>query len=175
MTPNPRQVARWEKRVMHAVGPALRLMRLEQGYTQIDVCRMTGLTSSRMSRYESGTTEPSVRSLVKILRALEASFADLDLAVARVLARERPERAPAPPAEETPAERLRPLMVVGIAHVVGSDAELLDLPAQLGRQLEKSVWREATGAEAARRKQARQAARHWWGEEDEDEEGEEAG
>jgi DNA-binding XRE family transcriptional regulator len=54
------------------VGPTLRAMRLRQGRSQANVSSRARVPRSSLSRYESGASAPSLRTLARILVALGA-------------------------------------------------------------------------------------------------------
>ncbi len=60
------------------LGHALRRLRAASACTQADVCARTGLLAPQLSRWENGRETPTLESLVKVLTALGAGFADLE-------------------------------------------------------------------------------------------------
>jgi DNA-binding XRE family transcriptional regulator len=54
-----------------SVGPDLRARRHEQGLTLSEVARRAGIAVETLSRIETGRTDPSVRTVRSVLRALD--------------------------------------------------------------------------------------------------------
>ncbi|MEM9292547.1 MAG: helix-turn-helix transcriptional regulator [Acidobacteriota bacterium] len=71
-----------------SLGRALRRLRVERGISQTELAGSTGLTSSMLSKYEHGHSEPTLQTLGKILGGLRVDlydFADaLQIAQGRV-------------------------------------------------------------------------------------------
>lgn len=55
------------------MGLALRLIRARRGWTQEELARRSGVGKARISGYENGTTQPSLVTLERLLRALSCS------------------------------------------------------------------------------------------------------
>lgn len=66
------------------IGPALRLMRVRRRLRQTEVARRATITRAMLSMYENGHRLPSIRSLSKVLDALDAALLDLARAVESV-------------------------------------------------------------------------------------------
>lgn len=58
-------------------GETLRKIRLEQGASQDDLSRLSGVDRSAISNYERGLREPNLRSIVRLARALKIDPAAL--------------------------------------------------------------------------------------------------
>ena len=56
------------------LGKAVRERRLELGLTQVELARRSGMTQSQLSRLEAGGTEPTIRVLDRLAKALDASL-----------------------------------------------------------------------------------------------------
>jgi len=52
------------------LGRKLRTMRLNAGMSQADLEAISGIPKARLSRYENGRVEPSIRSFLKLCSAL---------------------------------------------------------------------------------------------------------
>lgn len=61
------------------VGTAIRSFRQKRGLSQGDLEKRTGLMRCYISRVENGHTVPSIETLSRIARALDAQLADLFL------------------------------------------------------------------------------------------------
>lgn len=57
-------------------GLRLRLLRRRFGYSQRKLARLSGVSNAAISMIENGTLNPSIGTMVKILRALSISMAD---------------------------------------------------------------------------------------------------
>ena len=55
----------------------LKALREQSDLTQSELCRLAKIHPSMISRYESGTKEPSFKTLVKLAAAFEVSAAYL--------------------------------------------------------------------------------------------------
>lgn len=53
------------------LGPALRLLREQEGLSQTRLAREAGMSKSQLSKYETGKELPKLDSLARILRALD--------------------------------------------------------------------------------------------------------
>jgi transcriptional regulator with XRE-family HTH domain len=73
-----------------AVGPALRLLRHQCGVRQVEIARRAGVTKQMLSGFERSKRLPSLRTLAKLLDALDARLLDLGQAVERVEQRAQP-------------------------------------------------------------------------------------
>lgn len=58
-------------------GANVRAARLAQGWTQEDLAAKTGLSSVQISRVERGVREVRLTTVLRLLKALEASPAEL--------------------------------------------------------------------------------------------------
>lgn len=63
-----------EEKIELKLGSRLRRARERRNLSQIDVFKKTGINNKTLSRYESGGTEPDVRSLTKLANLYEVSF-----------------------------------------------------------------------------------------------------
>lgn len=170
----PKTVSR--KEVGRVVGKALRLLRIQRGLKQTELCERTGLTSSRISRYESGHTVPSFRTVYRILMGLGVSFAELQDALDRVT-----------PSEDHASRRRRPskgpVLLLAVAQEL-PDSRTAEMAAELASNLdpakkEATLWTDLARIfqEGRRREEARptreeKATMVEPGTEDEDETGE---
>jgi transcriptional regulator with XRE-family HTH domain len=64
------------QRISRQVGRALHRLRLERDFAQKVVASRAGITRPMLSNYEHGHQQPSLSTLVKILRALDCSAED---------------------------------------------------------------------------------------------------
>jgi transcriptional regulator with XRE-family HTH domain len=64
-------------RLLRYLGPALRLMRLRRGMRQYDLAGRAQITKAMLSAYENRRRVPSLRTLSKLLDALDARLLDL--------------------------------------------------------------------------------------------------
>lgn len=134
------------------VGSALRRLRAERGYSQAEISRRSGLSTSRMSRYESGETEPSLSSLNRILDALGVSLSDLDSAL------ESARSGFEPPPEPDP-DIGRPVLFLGILQELPADPQTR--ARLLPPELESALWEQLSVAESSRKDLARRLFREW--------------
>ena len=65
-----------DQRVSRRVGQALRRLRLERHFAMKVVASRAGVTRPMLSRYEHGRQQPTLTTLVKILRVLDCSAED---------------------------------------------------------------------------------------------------
>jgi transcriptional regulator with XRE-family HTH domain len=65
-----------DQRVSRQVGQALRRLRLERDFAMKVVASRSGITRPMLSRYEHGRQQPTLTTLVKILRVLDCSAED---------------------------------------------------------------------------------------------------
>lgn len=70
--------------LLRRIGPALRLLRQQRGLRQVEAARRAGVTKAMLSAFERCRRLPSLRTLDKILAALDARLLDLGAAVERV-------------------------------------------------------------------------------------------
>lgn len=144
-----------EDEVGRYLGKALRLLRTQHGYNQTELCQRTGLSSSRMSRYESGHTIPSLPTVQRILEGLGVSFAELQDALDRVS-----------PPESRIARKIRPakgpVLMVAVAQEI-PDARTAEMAAILASNLdpadkESTLWTDLAAIfQENRRREERQA------------------
>ncbi len=59
------------------LGQNVRAARLERGWTQEELAHQTGLTSVQVSRIERGKREIRLTTLLRLMKALDASPANL--------------------------------------------------------------------------------------------------
>ena len=59
------------------VGEAIKKARKEQGITQMDLADACNFEKQNMQRLESGRTNPTIKTLLKIARALDIELIDL--------------------------------------------------------------------------------------------------
>jgi transcriptional regulator with XRE-family HTH domain len=69
-------VRRSDGRVARQVGRALHRLRLERDFAQKVVASRAGITRPMLSHYEHGHQQPTLGTLVKILRVLDCSAED---------------------------------------------------------------------------------------------------
>lgn len=137
-----------------SVGKALRLLRTQHGYNQVELCERTGLTSSRMSRYESGHTVPTLPTVHRILQGLGVSFAEFQEALDRVAPADSPGR------KTRPAKG--PFLLVAVAQEL-PDARTAELATALAANLdpakkEATLWSDLAAIfQEARRREERRA------------------
>jgi transcriptional regulator with XRE-family HTH domain len=144
------------------VGRALRLLRAERGLSQIDLCRRSGLSSSRVSRYESGRTEPTLRTAGRILEALGATWTDFDEALTRTL--RHAAGAAAVPAATGPEPT--PLLVIGLVCPLVDRGAALEAEATRSLEALERLLLTGLGEEGARgqaRRLLTRLARRTWG------------
>jgi transcriptional regulator with XRE-family HTH domain len=72
------------------LGEALKLLRTRRGWPQKQVAAMAGITRGMVSSYEKGKQTPTLVTLEKILKALEADLCDLYCAFEYVTGGQRP-------------------------------------------------------------------------------------
>ncbi|WP_280233842.1 helix-turn-helix domain-containing protein [Nocardia cyriacigeorgica] len=63
--------------VLDAVGPRLRALRRERGFTLADLAAKTGVSESTLSRLESGLRRPSLELLLPLSRTYDVPLDDL--------------------------------------------------------------------------------------------------
>jgi len=63
--------------MLGAVGPRLRELRLRRGYTLTELAAETGISTSTLSRLESGLRRPTLELLIRIAAAYRANLDDL--------------------------------------------------------------------------------------------------
>jgi DNA-binding XRE family transcriptional regulator len=82
-TPPPEAERRWNLELAMSLpwddrfAVRLRALRARSGLSQKQLAREIGATQTRVSRWESGTGNPSIRALVRLCRALDADLAIL--------------------------------------------------------------------------------------------------
>jgi predicted transcriptional regulator len=62
-----------DKRGSMTIGEVLRSVRTEAGMSQNELEELSGIPKARISRYENGHVEPSLRSLARLARGLGVS------------------------------------------------------------------------------------------------------
>lgn len=100
-------------------GQALRELRLERGWQQVDLARLANVTPALLSSYETGRKAPSLTNLGKILDALGVRLEELEDRLDRVNDRD--------PAGPLPVQRARAVPGVNLKRFLGRET----LPAQL--------------------------------------------
>ena len=56
------------------IGSKIRKLRLEKGITQIELAKKAGISNTYLSDIENERTNPSLKTLFKIAKALETNF-----------------------------------------------------------------------------------------------------
>jgi len=82
--PEVRPAATAEPLDLSNLGPALRRLRLTRELTQLDVAQRAAVTKAMISGYETAGRLPSVRTLARLLGALDTDFQGLHEAMASV-------------------------------------------------------------------------------------------
>jgi transcriptional regulator with XRE-family HTH domain len=59
------------------IGKNIRKYRLKKGLTQLDVAATCGFEESSIGRIENGHTNPTIKTLLKIAKALDVKLTDL--------------------------------------------------------------------------------------------------
>ena len=59
------------------IGKNMRKYRLAKGLTQLDLAATCGFHESNIGRLENGNTNPTIKTLIKIAKALEVKLTDL--------------------------------------------------------------------------------------------------
>ncbi len=59
------------------IGKNIRKYRLAKGLTQLDLAANCGFEESSIGRLENGNTNPTIKTLLKIAKALEVKLIDL--------------------------------------------------------------------------------------------------
>ena len=59
------------------IGNQIKKMRVEKGYSQKEMSKITGIPYSTYSNYENNNREPNAEQLKKIAKALDASISEL--------------------------------------------------------------------------------------------------
>lgn len=116
------------------LGGALRSLRLRRNQTQMEVAREAAISRGMLAAYESGTTRPSLQSLGRVLRAIDASLADLDEALARPV----PAGAAAAANAETVAEPAAAYAARPAPYPRQVADEILDRLEELSREYERA-------------------------------------
>jgi len=62
---------------LERLGAAIRALRERRQFTAAEVADRAGVTANLVRRMESGTANPTVRTLVRVIAGMDASFADL--------------------------------------------------------------------------------------------------
>lgn len=63
--------------LLRSIGPALRLLRHKSGLRQYEAAQRASVSKSMLSSYERGRRLPALRTLAKLLDALDAGLIDL--------------------------------------------------------------------------------------------------
>jgi transcriptional regulator with XRE-family HTH domain len=61
---------------LESIGPAIRLLRKKARLTQRDLAEASGVSKNILSNWETGATQPSMGSLIKVLEALDVDLLD---------------------------------------------------------------------------------------------------
>jgi transcriptional regulator with XRE-family HTH domain len=69
------------------IGPALRVLRYRRNLRQFEVAEAAGVTKAMLSAFETGKHMPATRSIIAVLDALGADFADLQSALDQMAGR----------------------------------------------------------------------------------------
>ena len=59
------------------IGENIRKYRLKKGLTQLDLAAACGFEGSSIGRLENGNTNPTIKTLLKIAKALDIKLTDL--------------------------------------------------------------------------------------------------
>ncbi|HKC69297.1 MAG TPA: helix-turn-helix transcriptional regulator [Bacteroidia bacterium] len=59
------------------IGENIRKYRLKKGLTQLDLAAACGFEESSIGRLENGNTNPTIKTLLKIAKALDIKLTDL--------------------------------------------------------------------------------------------------
>lgn len=59
------------------IGLNIRKFRVKRGFSQLDLAAACGFEESSIGRLENGNTNPTIKTLVKISKALEIKLTDL--------------------------------------------------------------------------------------------------
>jgi len=59
------------------IGQNIRKYRIKQGFTQLDLAAMCGFEEPSVWRLENGKTNPTIKTLLKISKALDIKLTDL--------------------------------------------------------------------------------------------------
>ena len=59
------------------IGENIRKYRLKKGLTQLDLAAACGFEESSIGRLENGNTNPTIKTLLKIAKALDVKLTDL--------------------------------------------------------------------------------------------------
>jgi transcriptional regulator with XRE-family HTH domain len=111
------------------LGKALRLLRKQQGLQQNQLAVRAGVTSSKLSNYETGQRQPTLDSLGRLVDALGLELADLEAALDRVNRRPRRGGRDGRPHDH------RALMEQAAAHFLGLSEPLAPEVAELVERL----------------------------------------
>lgn len=60
-----------------AIGKQIRELRKEKAMTQLDLAVKSGMEENALQRIETGRTNPTIKTLLKITRALDIEFSEL--------------------------------------------------------------------------------------------------
>lgn len=66
-----------ENEFIKEIGNKIRFHRLEQKMTQLDLAVKAGMEENALQRIEKGRTNPTIKTLVKIVNALQIDFTQL--------------------------------------------------------------------------------------------------
>jgi transcriptional regulator with XRE-family HTH domain len=83
---------------LESVGPAIRLLRKRVGLTQRGLAEASGVSKNILSNWETGATQPSMGSLIKVLEALDVDLLDFHHTIRQLTGRAAEARATRLPA-----------------------------------------------------------------------------
>jgi transcriptional regulator with XRE-family HTH domain len=66
-----------DKEILKQIGKNIKNIRTKRGMTQLDLAAECGFEKSTLGRIEIGSTNPTVKTLFKIAKALEVNLTDL--------------------------------------------------------------------------------------------------
>lgn len=67
---------RWMDEIKQ-IGQNIRKYRLKKGFSQLDLAASSGFEESSIGRLENGKTNPTIKTLLKIARALDIKLSEL--------------------------------------------------------------------------------------------------
>lgn len=65
-----------DKEILKQIGKNIKNIRTKRGMTQLDLAAECGFEKSTLGRIEIGTTNPTIKTLAKIARALDVQIVD---------------------------------------------------------------------------------------------------